>query len=155
MFSAPILLAVRSAGVVVMNYIWTRQTLHVRYSAPNAEIIGTTNPPLVSSKGKSVAYDKARHASPLRICNTPQRTAHTKSNDNHIPPIVFAIPVSTTSESLTGIDSDAGDAARHRLIAGLPQLPQISASGWSFSPHLKQNIVAHLLSVYANSEYKG
>ena len=95
----------------------------------------------MSSKGESVAYDIARHASPLRSCNTPQMTAHTKSNDNHIPPIVFAIPVSIASESLTGVGSDAGGAVRHRLIAGLPQLPQTSASGWSFSPHLKQNIV--------------
>ena len=134
----------------MMNYIWSRQTLHVRYSAPNAEINGTTNPPVVSSKGKSVAYDIVRHASPLRSCNTPQMTAHTMSNDNHIPPIVFAIPVSITSESSTGIGSDDGGAARCRLIAGLPQLPQTSSSGWSFPPHFIQNMTTFRLPVYAS-----
>ena len=114
-----------------MNYMWSRQTLHVRYSAPNAETSGTINPALVSSKGKAVAYDIARQAKLLRSCSTPQMTAHTKSNDNHIPPIVFAIPVSITSESAMENGSDAGGAGRCRLIAGLPHLPQISSSGRS------------------------
>ena len=49
--------------------------------------------------------------------------------------------------------SSAGGVARDRVDAALPQLPQKSSSGWSFSPHFLQNIVALPLSVYANAEY--
>ncbi len=49
-----------------------------------------------------------------------------------------------------GLLSASGAADRDRVDAALPQLPQKSSSGWSFSPHFLQNIVTLPLPVYAN-----
>jgi hypothetical protein len=130
-----------------MNYICLRQTLHVRNSAPNAVINGTTNLPLGFSKVKSVAYDIVCHNSPLRSCNTPQMIAHTKSKNNHIPPLVFAIPVSITSAS--------GPAVSGVVLTTLwPQLPQKLLPGLTVSPHCVQKIVVLLLRVYATQPFE-
>ena len=131
-----------------MNYICLRQTLHVRNRAPNAVINGTTNSPLGSSKVKSVAYDIiARHTNPLRRCNTPQMIAHTKSKNNHIPPIVFAIPVSKTSAAGTVVSEVVSPTS-------WPQLPQKLLPGWTVSPHSVQNIVAFPIAVYASQPFE-
>ena len=130
-----------------MNYICLRQTLHVRNSAPNAVINGTTNLPLGFSKVKSVAYDIVCHNSPLRSCNTPQMIAHTKSKNNHTPPLVFAIPGSKTSAAGTAVSEVV-------LPTLLPQLPQNLVPGLIVSPHCVQKIVGLPILVYASQPFE-
>ena len=136
----------RSTGGVVMNYICLRQTLHVRNSAPNAVINGTTNLPLGASNVKSVAYEIARHTSALRSCNTPQMIAHTKSKNNHIPPLVFAIPGSKTSAAGTAVSEVVSPTS-------WPQPPQKLLSSLIVSPHCVQKIVALPIPVYASQPF--
>ena len=77
----------------------------------------------------------------------PPSKANQRDDFRNLPRDGFRILAPTSSEPLTGIGSDAGGAARDRVAAALPQLPQKSAFGWSFSPHFMQNIVALPLSV--------
>ena len=137
----------RSTVGVVMNYICLRQTLHVRNSAPSAVINGTTNSPLGASNVKSVAYEIARHTSALRSCNTPQMIAHTKSKNNHIPPLVFAIPGSKTSAAGTAVSEVVSTTS-------LPQLPQKLVPGLIVSPHCVQKIVGLPILVYASQPFE-
>ena len=55
---------------------------------------------------------------------------------------------------LSDSGAGAGGAGRDRVDAVLPQLPQKSASGWSFPPHFLQNIVALPLPVYASQPFE-
>ena len=134
-----------------MNYI-LRAAATPRVSAlPNPTTVGTTytfesshHRIAPTPRFRSSRYSRIGSTTNMYKSNTPTNEyakAHsTNRTFNH---------VGFSSDS----GSDAGGAARDRLDAALPQLPQKSASGWSFSPHFMQNIVALPLPVYANSEY--
>jgi len=134
--------AVRSNGGVLMNYLRRRQrqSQYVIKLAPTNAILrapptlfGLSKPPKRGSKVN-------QNSTLLLIVHT----TGSRSNIRQRAPSDLSIPISISS---------AGGVARDRVDAALPQLPQKSSSGWSFSPHFLQNIVALPLSVYASSGY--
>ena len=139
--------AVRGAGGVLMNYLRRRQrqSQYVIKLAPTNAILrapptlfGLSKPPKRGSKVN-------QNSTLLLIVHTTGSSSNIRQRAPSDLVGNCEIPISISS---------AGDVARDRVDAALPQLPQKSASGLSFPPHFLQNMITLSLPVYASQPFE-